>query len=383
MDTETRLDAQLNARLDSRLDPLLSQRGNGAASAVDAELAPLLAAAGRLDGLRAAIPSTRFAGALQARLLSRADEVAAGQMVAGQVETDAPAPATPLARPLRRARAHPSHARWGAIAAAAVLALGLGTLTAAATADPGSPLYGLQEWQHGIQVQFASGEADRMRLHLQYANVALHDLDVAAHTSNGDAYANALGRLRNEEHAATTSLKMVPNSAQHDTLATQLDDLRAHMRQDLAAALPLIGWGNRLGTTAALADVGVNVPRVSSAIVTQLHDGNGSSGSDGGEHIWQIAVNGSGFEPGAMLYLDGQPAGKVISVTPTRLTATVQSDDQAQHAHAVGVVNPNGTADQTVHIARPGGDDNGGDSHGNKNPTPTPNDHRGDNSVGH
>lgn len=384
MDPETQLDAllsQRNARRDARQTPPT------AAQQPDDEVRELLAVADRLAQLRVTMPSVGFTRALESRLLAHADEVKARMGAPDELtQADlprAPRPIRPAASPhstaasadptgqtrARRSSAGVSYARWGAIAAAVLLALGVGTYAAAATADASSPFYGVQGWQHGVQVVFASGQ-DRARLHIQYANDALDQLNAAARNGNDGAYTNALNRLNDEEQAAQSSLKTVSDDGERNTLTAQLNDLHGRMRHDLAAALPQIGWPNRVATTTALANLGVSGPRVTSITISRPR-GSGS-GSSADEHAWQVVVNGSGFASGAALYLDGQATGKVTSVTSSRLVAIVQSDDLAKHARAVGVGNPNGAAAQTKNIIRQ--DDSSGtgseESHGDKTPTP-------------
>jgi hypothetical protein len=163
------------------------------------------------------------------------------------------------------------------------------------------------------------------------------------------------------------------------------------MRQELAGDLSSIDWQNRLSTTSALGDLGVAVPRVGAvAVVRQGGNGsgdnggsdaggdtekaggsNGSSGSGSGSPVDQVIVSGGGFAPGATLMVDGRAPAKVLAITltPTRLVALVQ-DESVEHAHHIGVSNPDGTAAQSAGgpSVQGGQDDGGGDKH----PTATP-----------
>jgi hypothetical protein len=257
-----------------------------------------------------------------------------------------------------------------------LLALGIGTFTAAASAAPGSPLYGIHRWQEGIQAQLPQSQADRTSLHLQYANEALLALNSAAQSGDGAAYSSALATLRAESASAATALASVPPGNDHDTLAAQLDDLHHRSRDALSAALgvaqPRLSWSNRLDTTAALADLGATTPHVTFVTISraQNDDSHSSSspspsGDDGGSgrdsqgHGWQVVVTGSGFASGVVVVVDGQPQGAPLSASATQVVALV-ADDVGARARSIGVLNPDGSAAATSAITREndGGEDN-------------------------
>ena len=390
--------------LDDRLDALLSASGWPNAFPLpdddDARaLAPLLAAAQRLAPLREAQPSARFADELEHRVLAHAASgrtpyaptTATGTAAA---DADGAAPTAPmlvpngvpavdddgeaptrrdmtvplwsraprtaqagLARPARRGANLPVWAR--ALAAACVLlALGSGLFAAGANAQPGSPLFGLHRVEQWARVSLASPE-DRARLHLQYAGDALAALDRAVAQHSGDpSFAGALDTLRSELAAASSSIAALPAGQTHDTLAAQLATLQQRARDDLRAALPSLGWGDRVATTAALGVLGERVPHITGAAIHAIagQDGQDGQSAQGATHgagarPVQIVVSGGGFAAGARLVIDGQSAGTVLAVTDGTLIAQVSLDPTAAHIASIGVENPDGTAAQTTDVA--------------------------------
>ncbi len=381
-----------------RLDALLSQRErwNGSRRAAsggttDDELAPLVAAADRLAVLRGANPAPAFARTLEAQLRSRADHLRAVGAVGAAVERPPTGQqSTALPPALRRLRpvlaAHPiqrvPRVVWPALAAAAMLALVVGTYTAAANAGPDSPLYVVKRAEQSVQVQIARNDAARVQLHLQAADEALNQADAAARSHDNGTYGTALATLRYEASAASQTLATVPAGSDYDALAAQVSDLQTRMRQDLAADLSFINWQNRVNTTTALGGLGVAAPHVSAVTIIRAGgDGHGGSTGDGsgdGHGLQppadQVTVSGSGFRPGATLVVDGHAAGKVvaITVTPTQIVALVQ-DENIEHAQHIGVSNPDGTAAETtknnIHVQDAQGDGGTGDD---KHPGATP-----------
>jgi hypothetical protein len=409
---------------EDRLDALLSSRGMNshlhadqpAANSLNGHdahdgLQPLLDAAGRLTALANVEPSSDFSARLESEIFAQAALLEAQhgfesmqanaptlppeQDMAAFVRDDTPTlpgiewgatydDATEMDLvPLRpRGDALPrQQARWmrllgPALAAALLLALGTATFTAVAAAGPGSPLYGLHRWEQGVQLSMAGSAADRTRLHLTYAQNALTALNAAvAQHDTGTAYDDALATFRDEMGAAATDLDSVPAGSDHDALAAQLTQVRGQGRADLRTALAVLPWLQRVTTTTVLAALGDTVPRVTQ--VDMVYSGHG-------QHLWQITVAGSGFQQGAVLLVNGQPAGTVTSVTATTLVAQMSGDDSAPLPGSVGVANPDNTAALTSAISSheqegggtptpqqtPGGDDHGGhgggggDNHG-------------------
>ena len=382
--------------LDDRLDTLLSSRGWPNVSPLpdddDARaLAPLLAAAQRLVPLREAQPSARFADELERRMLTRAASgrtpyaptSATGASIA---DADGEAPTVPMlvpngtravdgeaptrldmtvplwsraprteqsrtARTVRKGSALPVWAR-ALTAACVLLALSSGLFAAAANAQPGSPLFGLHRAEQWARVSLAS-PSDKARLHLQYAGDALTALDRAVAQRSGDpAYSGALDTLRSELAAAASAIAALPAGQTHDTLADQLAALQQRARDDLRAALPGLGWSDRVATTVTLAGLGENVPHITGAAIREIAEQNGqiAQGATHGARMEQIVVSGSGFVAGVRLVINGQPVGTVLAVTDGTLVAQV-SLDPAAHIVSIGVENPDGTAAQTTDVS--------------------------------
>jgi hypothetical protein len=427
-------------QLDDTLDTLLSRQGqdglpageqtpaNGILAEHEAsDLQPLLDAADRLAELRGMEPSSDFAGRLETRYFAWIAQAEADTLAHNGTDSSvAPYDPAPFALPASASTPRPDHAmpaetppllgndfptlpgilwrggaeyateadptlsrravcgrqgertrraRWArllgpAMAAALLLVIGGSTLTAAAAAGPGTPFYSLHRWEQNVQVSMAGSAGDRTRLHLAYAQAALAALDAAAARHQAGApYNDALATFRDEMSAASATLDSVPASGEHDELTAQLAQVRAKGRADLRTALVALPWSERVATTSALATIGDSVLQVAHASAERLGQG---------QHLWQITVTGAGFQQGAVLLVDGQPAGAVTSVTATGLVAQVSRDDSAPLPNSIGVANPDNTAAATRTISSdepepngtptpqqtPDGDDHGGNDGG-------------------
>jgi hypothetical protein len=132
---------------------------------------------------------------------------------------------------------------------------------------------------------------------------------------------------------------------------------------DLRAALPMLGWPSRIATTSALGELGETV-----VMVKQV---SGVRSGASGARTWTVTITGAGCQSGAVLLLRERPAGHVVSLTPTQLTAQLSGGEDDALAHGIGVGNPDGTAAATTQapethddsgprpIGAPGGDDHG------------------------
>jgi hypothetical protein len=403
---EDRLDALLSLHAENwRLQP-----DNPATNGLNGhdDLQPLLDVAERLTDLAGAQPSPEFIARLEAQFLAEAaylqDQAGAEPPLLGNDMTTLPgsdpamlfpslmppilgndAPTLPgitwaaeqedgteldvVPEQLRSARRRPARrARllWPAVAAALLLVIGATTFTAAAAASPGTVLYGLHRWEQSVQVGMAGSAADRTNLHFSYAQSALDALEAAvARHDTGAAYDDALTTYRDEMQAAATSAGSVPAGSEQDALFAQLRQLTTHGRADLHSALAILAWSERVETTAVLADIGDSVLHVTQ--VSMVYAGHG-------QHLWQVTVSGTDFQQGALLLVNGRPAGAVISVTPTTLVAQLSGDDSTPLPSSIGVANPDNTAALTGNVS----------SHEQENVTPSPqqtpvgDDHGGD-----
>lgn len=351
-------------RPEDQLDHWLDLRAPDA-PALPLDLQAPMEAADRVGALASIEPSRRFAAALEAHFLAQA------RAMAGEDEHTAPervAHASHVAGPSRArmgsSRRRPWRILWPTIAAVFVIAVSLGTLFAAASAAPGSPLYALHRWEQGVNVSLAGGPADRARLHLTYATDALAALDASVARHEGDrAYRDALSSFQDEMRSATAAVSQISDDTTRQALEAQLAAVRAQARDRLRAALPSLDWSMRVETTTTLAQVGDTVPQITQVMsISSSHDG---------EQVRQYSVTGSGFQPGAVLVVDGSPVGVTISSSPTTLVASVQDLGDEVAPHSIGVSNPDGSAAQTTDISRQDGNDRQ-DSTPSSQETPSP-----------
>ena len=354
-------------RLQDSLDALLSSQPSARWSLPTSqreELEPMLDLADDLALVRNVLPAPAFADDLEARLVARVRRHATGA-VSVLEEDDAAdvgyAPTIPalkipgshsrgISRPSRGSR-RVSWRVWTSLAAVVLLALTITIFTVAVNASPGSALYGVRRWQEDARTNLAMSDADRAKLHIQYATDALDALDaaVAQHAST-NMYDEALGRFTDELRQANDALALVPAGSDHDTLSASLEDLRARGRRDLRAALPSLDWPGRITTTSALGNLGEPV--------LTLAQVSGIRSSVPGGHIWTITITGSGFQNGAILLVRQRPAGHVVSVTSTQMVAQLTAGEDHSLPYDIGVGNPDNTAATTSHVANEREDDN-------------------------
>jgi hypothetical protein len=341
MEPQDRLDALLSSQPSTRRRWSLpeSQRE---------ELEPLLEIADDLAAVGTIIPAPSFADDLETRLLARASRQGVATALRDADEPD-DAPTLPVLIALdpprhsapRRTSARPSWRIWASLAAAILLAVSVATITIAAYASPGTTLYAVRRWQEDARTNLTNSDAERTKLHIQYATDALDALDAAVAQHDPTAYSEALGRFTDELRQADDALGSVPAGADHDTPTASLDDLRVRGRQDLRAALPSIGWPERTTTTRALGALGESVVRVSNVAGVRASTQYG--------HVWTLTITGSGFQSGAILLVRQRPAGHVVSVTPTQVVAQLISGDDLL-PHDIGVGNPDNTAATTSQV---------------------------------
>jgi hypothetical protein len=364
-------------RPEEHLDTLLTaqlREPDTPAADVPSELASMLDTAALLDHYRHVEPEPNFAQALEQRWLASAELLAAQPSEEGARLLPARLlPARLLPARLLPARLLPARLglwqavsrrssipRWAPLAAAAVLllAIGAGMLSAAASAAPGTPLYGLHRVEQGVRAQFAASAVDQGHLHLTYAEQALSDLIAAAAQHNMLAYQDALATLREELDSARAALGQVPAGQAHDALVADLAQVTAQARPALLTALPALDWQERLATTNALGTLGQRIPIITRArIITpdfNVHQ------------AWVISLSGSGFQAGAQVVLDGQVMSGTATITADTVQLTITHALPAS-PRSIGIQNPNGTAAETTHVMVVGGEPGGDDS-----PRPTP-----------
>ena len=403
MQPEDRLEALLSARLTTgeREGPVSLAPEPG-----DEQFTGLLAIVDALEPLRAVEPDAAFVSALEARLLARAAALNSGAGAAQDDATlrDAGFPTVtalpdrrlrnghsghhqftppnsgpndetlPGGSPVldfppaeaRRARRMPESGRifrvlWPAVAAAVVLLFGAGAFTA--NAEPGNPLFGARQAAENLQAHFASSAADKVSIELQHAQERLSNLNNVVRARDNDGYGPALAALRDAEKSVVSDLASVPAGNDRDTLAAQIDTLQSNEQAGFFGAFRILNWPNRLATTQALGELGVAAPQVTSAVVQSV--GNGG-------HV--LVVTGTGFQPGAVLYLNGRQINATGAVSATSATFPLSDQDRHNLRGDLGIENPDGTAATASRIE--GNDDiggNGGDDGHQSTPGATPN----------
>jgi hypothetical protein len=341
--------------LPERLDTLLSSQPSTrrrwlSGSQQRGELEPLLGVAEDLEHVREVFPAPAFTDALEAHVLERARRQTTAAAIASDAAIDDAAddaPTVPLlalsdrrgrrgSRPARDSR-RGSWRIWSSLGVAALLALTVTTFAVAAYASPGSALYTVRRWQEDARSNLANSDAERTQLHLQYATDALDALDVAVAQHDVTAYREALGRFTDEFGQATAALAQVPAGADHDRLSANLNDLRARGSSDLRSALPALSWSSRIATTSALGVLGETV-----LTVTRV---SGVRSGPYGARLWTLTITGSGFQNGAVLLVNGRPAGHIVTITLTRVVAQLAGGGQEDAlTRSIGVGNPDGTA---------------------------------------
>jgi|GEM_PF-2380151 len=303
----------------------------------DNELRELLETAQQLERLPTLRPDAAFSRRLEHRLQSHAAALRAN----GRQQAT-PAPTSRKKRPFFAwARVHPA---WAAVVMALAFLgmLGVIGVAGAQASSPNNPLYQVKLFEQSVRLTFAS-QADRIRLHISYAQDDLSELH--QHTSAGDDanYLQTLQYLQQETSAAASELANLSDSQEHDQLAQMLAQLTASEQQTLRSLLPSLDITERLATTQALSELGAPAPSILSVVVTAGADGTST-----------VVITGAGFQPGASLLVDGQIVSASVEVTQTQLEATLVLASDA-HPQTFGVSNPDGTVAQSNQIQWPNG----------------------------
>jgi hypothetical protein len=351
-----RLDALLTARQAGRPAGALATRG---------DLAPLLAAAEMLAPMADAHPSAEFADRLETRLMARVE----AREPTHAMTAYPPARHERSERQERHTRRAPPRRRfiqitWAAVAACLMLGMAVGALTA--SAHPGAPFYSLRKIVEGLN----GDQAATARDNLQRARAALAAFNAAASQGNDAGALTALDQLTQADRQAADAIAQVSDSNQQAALQSQLDSLRAEETAGLRAGLANLDWPTRIAVTSALRGLHETALTVTAARIkgaTQGDSGDGSKRAPPSGSV-TVTVSGGGFIPGAILLLDGRPAGVVDSVTPQTVTAHLPAAALNADVKSIGVGEPDGSAASTTHIES---DEHNSDATG----TPEPGDH--------
>ncbi|HEX5570468.1 MAG TPA: IPT/TIG domain-containing protein, partial [Ktedonobacterales bacterium] len=150
-----------------------------------------------------------------------------------------------------------------------------------------------------------------------------------------------------------TSIQNLQTGGVRDALATQLATLQQSARQDLRSALPSLSWATRAHITTVLGQLGDRIPQVAQAGITGV--------TINGNYIWIITIDGSDFSSTALVLIDGQPVGTIVTRSSTTIVAHVPGNDLSAGSHVLGVGNPDDTASMLTGVSSAGAqDDHGG-----------------------
>jgi hypothetical protein len=330
------------------------------------DVAPLLSAAARLDPLRDATPDRAFADDLEQRLMARMSQ--APRPLAAQTAQTAPTQATQAPQRPRVFRPSP-RAAWAAMAAALLLTIGLGALSAKAA--PGAPLYVVRQLAQTLASQAMSAPTADPFAALAQAKADLTAYNKAIANANQPAALAALSKLRTDDGHAAQRIGAMTDTTARQTAQTQLADFRLGAETDLRASLTALNWQGRAQVTGELHAWGNSDLVVTQArVLPDTASGQSKQTTPNGTTLL-IEVRGAGFAQGAQLLVNGQPTGTIITLTPTQLTARVaataitvgESGDGGDVT--IGVANPDGTVALSTHAQR--------DDHGSPNASETPN----------
>lgn len=334
--------------------PPRSSRTSSNAVEDDGELRDLLETAQRIEALPLLRPDAEFSRHLEQRLRARAATL----------------------RATRRRRVLPFlmpgwlrvHRGWATLTAVLLTfcLLGVVGVVGAAASNPGSPFYGVKLFEQSVRLAFSS-PADRVRLHISYAQDDLNQLQQASVIGNESVYLQTLTYLDQETSTASSGVASLPGGSDRDQLTQALAQLIASEQQTLRSLLQQTSFNERLATTTELGRLGAPIPRIRSIEVTF---------TDGGTAT--VVIDGSGFEPGASLLVDGQSVPAALEVTPNEVKATLALSVDSRPT--LGISNPDGTvaeSDQTAWnnatpTTEPTGEPTGEPTHKPGEPTPTP-----------
>lgn len=283
--------------------------------------------------------------------------------------------------PRRRNR----HRLWKPLLSAAVLLLLLciGTLTAAASALPGDPLYGIKQAGNQFVLIFATSPSARAQNTIGQLHSALNDLEMVVKDGRSPAVMQqALNIVAAQTKAAQMAVATVPNGTLHDSAQQNLASALRGESQTLRGLLNKVSWSMRLAITQQLGAIGQAIPTITRVNVSQQNS-----------ETLVITVTGTHFASQTRLAVNGQLQDVSIQQTPTQLVVSLNRHNWREDAQMIGVLNPDGTATQVRVVfhghddQQEGGNDNGDDhgGHGGSGPggsTPTPGDDHGGSGKG-
>jgi hypothetical protein len=240
-------------------------------------------------------------------------------------------------------------------AAALLVLICVGTLTAAARSLPGELLYGVKQAEYQVQLDLAGNPHTRAEDAINQLRSTLADLSTVVNEGGDqDVTMQAFTLLNAKTAESRAAVADVPAGADRQAVQRDLNGVLITEEHTLRSLLNHTNyWQVRLAFTHQLGVLGDTVPKVSQAIVSQQSNGT-----------YLLTVKGTNFAPDSRLVIDGLPVGVMSQRTSTQLVAVVNASDWPHDAHTVGVgiLNPDGAAAQVI----VNGDDSpqGGDDHG-------------------
>ena len=134
-----------------------------------------------------------------------------------------------------------------------------------------------------------------------------------------------------------SAVAALPDGSQRTSAQQDLTNVLAQEDQTVRQLLPQLDWPMRLLFTQQLGKLGDPVPTVTHVTVRAQLNGT-----------LLITLTGTHFAPQAVFVLNGKSVGTVSQVTPGQLVAIIRTSQWSSGSHALGVLNPDGTAAQRV-----------------------------------
>jgi IPT/TIG domain-containing protein len=313
------------------LDRLIEsrERGREHLSVANDEIAVCLAAAEVLTQLREIDTPPEFAGHLELYIRARARSF--GQQNGRAI------PGIRHRSPAGSQRFMMGRAWIAVLGIAAVLMLAcIGVLTASARSLPGDTLYGLKQAENQFKLTFASDPQDRVNVQIDQLHSALVDLSTVVNGKrDDDAIRLALNIVAAKTNDSRGAVAALPAGSERETAQRGLDGILAGEEQALRHLLDHVDWPIRLAFTRQLGALGDPVPAVTRVIVRTQSNGS-----------LLITLTGTHFAPNAELIIDGRPGGVVSQSSSEQLVAVISNSAWSAGEHALGVLNPDGTAAQ-------------------------------------
>lgn len=323
------------------LDGLIESRAHQTEqfSRTNDEVAAELAAAGILANLNKIEVPPEFARQLELHIRARA-------RARGFVQQNGRPASPPGMRVLAPAgtrqgtRRAPERRAWISmlgIAAALLLAFA-GLLSVSARSLPGDTLYGLKQAVNQFTLNFTSDPEKLVSAQIDQLRSALDDLSSVVTDGRDDAAIRlALGAVAAKTSASQQAVAALPAGPQRDSGQRALASVLASEDQVLRGLLNHVDWRIRLAFTRQLGALGDAVPTVTQVVIRLQSNGT-----------FLITLSGTSFMPQATLVIDGQPGGTLVRVSSQQISAVVNRSALPPGEHTIGILNPDGTAAQTV-----------------------------------